>query len=153
MIFALVVRARNINIVMANSPKENSLSRIKVAVGVVFNAQGQILVAKRRPWQHQGECWEFPGGKIEPGETVENALKRELFEEVGIQVLHHEPWLEVAHDYHDKAVLLQVHKVISFQGEPRGCEGQLVQWISPDKLTSLTLPQANEAIVKALRGK
>lgn len=129
------------------------MARVKVAVGVVFNAQGQILVAKRRPEQHQGECWEFPGGKIEPGETVATALKRELFEEVGIQVLHHEPWLEVAHDYQDKSVLLQVHKVISFEGEPWGCEGQLVQWISPDKLTSLPLPQANEAIVKALRAK
>ncbi len=126
------------------------MKRIEVAVGVIINSQGQVLVAKRRPNQHQGDSWEFPGGKIEPGETVSTALKRELFEEVGIEVVHHESWLEINHDYPDKAVCLQVHKVTSFLGEARGCEGQSVQWVVPEDLAKLPLPQANQAILKAL---
>ncbi|MBI2791723.1 MAG: 8-oxo-dGTP diphosphatase MutT [Gammaproteobacteria bacterium] len=124
--------------------------RIEVAVGVVFNQFGQILVAKRHPHQHQGDAYEFPGGKIEPGETVAMALKRELLEEVGIEVVKHEPWIKINHDYSDKSVCLQVHKVFAFIGEPRGCEGQAVQWINPEELVNLTLPEANQAIIKAL---
>jgi 8-oxo-dGTP diphosphatase len=127
------------------------MKRIEVAVGVIINSHGQVLVAKRRPNQHQGDSWEFPGGKIEPGETVSTALKRELFEEVGIEVVHHESWLEINHDYPDKAVCLQVHKVTSFLGEARGCEGQTVQWMLPEQLSGLTLPIANITIVEALR--
>jgi 8-oxo-dGTP diphosphatase len=124
--------------------------RIEVAVGVVVNAQGQVLVAKRHPHQHQGECWEFPGGKVEAGETVAGALKRELLEEVGIEVIHHEPWLEVNHDYPDKSVLLIVHKVLAFQGEARGCEGQHVEWVSSQRLSELPFPAANVEIVKEI---
>lgn len=123
--------------------------RIQVAVGVVFNDQGQVLIAKR-PW-YQGECWEFPGGKIEPGESVELALKRELFEEVGIVVAHHEPWLIIDHDYVDKSVRLKVHKVTQFSGDAKGCEGQKVQWLAPWKLLHLPVPEANKVIVKALQ--
>ncbi len=125
-------------------------SRIDVAVGVVVNDKGQVLVARRQSHQHQAECWEFPGGKIEPGETVPTALKRELFEEVGITVLGHEPWLEIDHDYEDKSVRLCVHKVTAFEGEARGLEGQLIAWYPPELLPDLLLPKANELIVKAL---
>lgn len=124
--------------------------RIPVAVGVVFNDSGQVLIAKRLAHQHQGDCWEFPGGKIEANETVGQALKRELFEEVGITVTHHEPWMTVEHDYHDKAVCLKVHKITAFQGEPRGCEGQVVKWVLPSALLSLPFPMANQSIVQAL---
>lgn len=124
--------------------------RIPVAVGVVFNDSGQVLIAKRLAHQHQGDCWEFPGGKIEANETVGQALKRELFEEVGITVTHHEPWMIVEHDYHDKAVSLKVHKITAFQGEPRGCEGQVVKWVFPSVLLSLPFPMANQSIVQAL---
>ncbi len=124
--------------------------RVNVAVGVVFNNAGQVLVAKRQAHQHQAACWEFPGGKIEANETVVDALKRELLEEVGIVVIHHEPWLVVEHDYEDKAVSLQVHKVHSFSGLALGCEGQEIQWLHPKQLLDLPLPKANEAIVQAL---
>ncbi len=124
--------------------------RIAVAVGVVFNEQGQVLVAKRQSHQHQAHAWEFPGGKVEPGEEVGVALKRELFEEVGIEVIDHEPWLEIDHDYPDKAVRLCVHKVLSFKGQAKGCEGQLIAWHHLDTLPELLLPKANELIVKAL---
>ena len=102
----------------------NILPRIAVAVGVIFNGNGQVLIAKRLPHQHQGECWEFPGGKIEEGESDFNALKRELLEEIGIEVTGSDPWLEVMHDYQDKAVCLKVHKVTVFKGDPKGLEGR-----------------------------
>lgn len=124
--------------------------RIPVAVGVVFNDCGQVLIAKRLAHQHQGDCWEFPGGKIEENESVGQALKRELFEEVGITVTHHEPWMVVEHDYHDKAVSLEVHKITAFSGDPRGCEGQVVKWVLPEALLELPFPMANQSIVQAL---
>lgn len=124
--------------------------RINVAVGVVFNELGQVLIAKRQSHQHQANSWEFPGGKIEPGEDLSLALKRELLEEVGIEVLAHEPLLEIEHDYPDKAVRLCVHKVTAFKGQAKGCEGQLIAWYYPDKLCDLVLPKANEQIVKAI---
>lgn len=127
--------------------------RIPVAVGVVINESGQVLVAKRLSHQHQGDCWEFPGGKIEADESESQALKRELFEEVGITVTHHEPWMVVEHDYHDKAVALIVHKITGFSGIPRGCEGQIVQWVPPEALLTLPFPMANQTIVNALQIK
>lgn len=141
-------QVKNINI--ATDVWHNMLKRIEVAVGIVFNAVGHILVAKRHSHQHQGARWEFPGGKVELGESVGSALKRELLEEVGIQVIKHEPWLEVAHDYEDKSVLLKVHRVLSFQGEPVGREGQVVQWVAIEQLMTLPLLIANETIVSAL---
>lgn len=125
--------------------------RILVAVGVVFNEDGQVLVAKRLAHQHQGDCWEFPGGKIEADESDSQALARELFEEVGIVVTHHEPWMVVDHDYHDKAVSLKVHRITAFSGEPRGCEGQEVKWVPPEELLTLPFPMANHTIVAALQ--
>lgn len=125
--------------------------RIPVAVGVVINESGQVLVAKRLAHQHQGDCWEFPGGKIEANESESQALKRELFEEVGITVTHHEPWMVVEHDYHDKAVALIVHKITGFSGEPQGCEGQVVKWVLPEALLTLPFPMANQSIVQALQ--
>jgi 8-oxo-dGTP diphosphatase len=127
--------------------------RIPVAVGVVINKYGQVLIAKRLSHQHQGDCWEFPGGKIEINESESQALKRELFEEVGITVTHHEPWMVVEHDYHDKAVALIVHKITGFEGEARGCEGQVVKWVPPAALLSLPFPMANQTIVQALQIK
>lgn len=126
------------------------MARVQVAVGVVFNSEGQVLVAKRGPHQHQGECWEFPGGKIEQGESVAAALKRELFEEVGIHVTEHTPWLEVEHDYEDKAVYLNVHKITAFQGVAQGREGQEILWLAPHEISALPLPHANKSIVQAL---
>lgn len=124
--------------------------RIQVAVGLIFNSIGEVLIAKRQSHQHLGGCWEFPGGKIESGESVSSALKRELQEEIGIDVLAHESWFQIEHDYENKAVCLNVHKILSYHGEPKGCEGQQVLWLAPTKLSDFTFPKANEAIVHAL---
>ncbi|CAG0995784.1 partial ADP-ribose pyrophosphatase, partial [Gammaproteobacteria bacterium] len=80
-------------------------SVLHVAVGVIRNGSGEVLVARRHERLHQGGLWEFPGGKVEPGETVEDALRRELREELSIGVESARPLIKIAHDYGDKRVL------------------------------------------------
>ena len=125
-------------------------TRVDVAVGVVFNRVGEVLVARRLSHQHLGECWEFPGGKVEPGESIVDALKRELLEEVGIEAIVHEPWMMFDYDYPGKSLTLHVYKVTHFLGEAQGLEGQPIQWMLPSGLLNLSFPNANHEIREAL---
>ena len=124
---------------------------LHVAVGVVRDGSGRILAARRAASAHQGGLWEFPGGKVEPGETAEDALRRELREELSIAVETASPLLKIAHDYGDRRVLLDVWRVDAFQGEARGMENQPLRWVAPDELAALEFPAANQAIVAAAR--
>lgn len=122
---------------------------IHVAAGVIVNPEGKILVAKRPEHTHQGGLWEFPGGKLETAEPVEEALKRELYEEVGIEVQQARPLIRIHHDYPDKSVLLDVWKVTSFTGTAHGKEGQPVKWLEVSELNLLDFPDANRPIITA----
>ena len=124
---------------------------IHVAAAVIVNPAGEVLLALRPKDKHQGGLWEFPGGKVEPGEVVLAALKRELEEELGIAVIQARPLIRVQHRYPDKAVLLDVWRVAGFEGEPHGREGQTVEWVAPDKLPQRAFPAANQPIVTAAR--
>ncbi|MGB6975929.1 MAG: 8-oxo-dGTP diphosphatase MutT [Gammaproteobacteria bacterium] len=128
----------------------DSNNKVHVAVGVVFNSRGQVLVALRPKHADQSGLWEFPGGKVEPGETVQAALARELYEEVGIVVQSAEPLLQVPHHYPQREVLLDVWKVTAFQGHAYGREGQHIQWLFPHQLTQLAVPAANLVVVEAV---
>lgn len=123
---------------------------VHVAVGVIVNAAGDILIAKRPDKVHQGGLWEFPGGKVEVNETLVKALQRELHEELAINVIATEPLIKIRHDYGDKIVLLDVHKVVRFSGEPKGNEGQPVKWVEPKKLHKYEFPAANRPIITAI---
>ncbi|MDG1066134.1 MAG: 8-oxo-dGTP diphosphatase MutT [Luminiphilus sp.] len=123
---------------------------LHVAVGVLTDAEGRILIARRSAKRHQGGFWEFPGGKVEPGEAVAEALARELEEELGISVEASSPFLEVRHDYGDRKVFLDVHRVTAWRGEPRGLEGQPLAWTLPSSLGDFDFPQGNVAIVEKL---
>lgn len=127
--------------------------RVHVAVGVVCDAMGRILVSQRPAHVHQGGLWEFPGGKVEAGESVQQALTRELDEELAIQVMACVPLLEIAHDYTDKSVLLDVWWVDQFSGEPHGREGQPWQWMEVAALSALTFPEANQPIIAAIAAR
>jgi 8-oxo-dGTP diphosphatase len=127
-------------------------SRVRVAVGVVCNQRGAVLVARRHAHLHQGGLWEFPGGKVDDGEPVYDALCRELLEEVGITVLRAEPLLTIEHDYSDKQVLLEVWRVLAFRGVPLGREGQPLRWLAVEELLPAEFPAANVAIIEALQG-
>jgi 8-oxo-dGTP diphosphatase len=127
--------------------------RVHVAVGVISDGGKRILVAQRAQNAHQGGRWEFPGGKVEDGETVRRALARELLEELAIDIQHCEPLLTIEHDYTDKSVLLDVWWIAAFDGEPRGCEGQPLRWVDVSELGGLEFPEANVPIVAAISKK
>lgn len=126
---------------------------VHVAVGVIKNANGHILIAKRPDHAHMGGRWEFPGGKVERGESLREALARELKEELGISftpATQVSPLITIRHRYPEKTVLLDVHMVECFSGEPRGEEGQPVRWVPVAQLNSYTFPDANYPILNAL---
>lgn len=124
---------------------------LQVAVGVVRDAAGRILIAQRSVARHQGGYWEFPGGKIEPTESVGQALARELAEELDIQVTATRPLIRIPHDYPDRRVVLVVHEVLGYHGEPRGREGQPLRWVSAEALKVADFPAANRPIIAALQ--
>lgn len=129
----------------------NNDNIIHVAVGVLFNTQKQVLVALRSSSHDHGEFWEFPGGKVEPNETVEQALHRELKEEIGIVVQLAKPLIKIKHNYPNKNILLDVWTIEKFIGEPWACESQpMVKWVNIDELADLKMPEANHAIGVAL---
>lgn len=128
------------------------MKRIHVVAGVIYNTgRDQVLLARRKANQHQGGLWEFPGGKVEPGERVEDALVRELAEEVGIAVSGSTPLIEIPWEYTDKLIRLDVHEVAAFKGEPVGLEGQEVRWVRLPDLRTYDFPEANLAIIEKLQ--
>lgn len=124
--------------------------RIHVAAGVILNSSNEVLLALRPKDKHQGGLWEFPGGKVEPGETAAAALARELYEEINISVELAEPLLVTSHDYGDKHVTLDVWTVRRFGGNPEGREGQQLRWVKFADLPHYQFPLANAAIVQVL---
>ena len=124
--------------------------QVHVAVGVIYRDR-EFFLTKRAVNVHQGGKWEFPGGKVESGETVAQALARELKEEVAIDVLACQPLIVIEHDYGDKKVMLDVFLVDNFAGEPNALEGQEQAWFSLTDLTVLDFPEANKAIVSKLQ--
>jgi 8-oxo-dGTP diphosphatase len=123
---------------------------VHVAVGVILDKDRNILLTRRAQDSHQGGLWEFPGGKVETGESLALGLRRELYEELGIAIGRTSALLEVRHDYGDKAVLLDVHVVWDFTGEARGLEGQPLAWVAAEELAQYAFPAANVPIVDAV---
>ncbi len=126
-------------------------NHIAVAVAVIKNREGEILIAKRAANAHQGGLWEFPGGKLEPGETPLAALQREIHEEVGLHIEQARPLITLPYHYPDKSVCLHVFYADVFQGTPAGKEGQTIAWARPNALQQLDFPAANQAIITALQ--
>jgi len=127
---------------------------VHVAVGVIMqtNEAGEVVyfLTRRLELAHQGGKWEFPGGKVESGETVAQALARELKEEVAIDVLSCQPLMVIKHDYIDKSVCLEVFLVDNFHGTPSAQEGQGEGWFTLTELKLLDFPAANEEIITKL---
>lgn len=122
------------------------MSKVFVSVGVIIK-DDKALLAKRHDHQHQGGLWEFPGGKVEPGETPFEALKRELKEEVNLDIHAATQVMTIDHHYPDKSVQLLIFRVTDFSGEAKHCEGQDMRWVSFDDLASLPIPEANKKIM------
>lgn len=123
---------------------------VNVAVAVIERGR-KILVSRRPDHVHQGGLWEFPGGKVESDETIEQALAREIKEELVLEVQACEALLEIHHDYGDKRVCLWVRRVLDFSGEAQGAEQQEVRWVALDALDQYDFPAANAPIIPAIR--
>lgn len=112
---------------------------------------GKLLVAERPEGKPYSGYWEFPGGKVEENEEGVTAIKRELHEELGINVIHAERWFEHLHAYPEKTVYLELWRVTEFTGEPESRENQILRWASYEEILHLRLLEGNLAIMSQIK--
>ena len=124
-----------------------------IGVGVVLNADGEVLIDQRLEEGLLGGLWEFPGGKQEPGETIEACITRELQEELAIEVTVGQELISVDHAYSHKRLRFVVHVCRWLSGEPKPLASQQVRWVLPDDLGNYAFPAANAKIIAALRAR
>lgn len=122
---------------------------VHVAAAVITDGDERILLAKRKAEQHQGGLWEFPGGKVEGDESVEEALVREIEEEVGLTPQRFRRLITLPYHYPDRSVLLDVWYVDAFKGVAHGAEGQEIRWVQRMQLGEYAFPEANGPIIMA----
>lgn len=130
--------------------QKNLFTPIRTVVGIIKREQ-KLLVCERPLGKPYSGYWEFPGGKIEESETVENALIRELQEELGIKVIRAQAWFDHTHTYPDKTVLLHMWLVTEFSGEPCGKEQQKLRWVNSKELVELKLLEGNWPIIGKIK--
>jgi mutator protein MutT len=125
---------------------------IQVAAALIVR-EGRYLIARRKAGVHLGGLWEFPGGKREPGESLEDCLRREIREELGVEITGLVPFQVLRHDYPEKAVELHFFRCSILSGLPRplGCDD--LQWVTPDDLPKFSLPPADRPLVDVLRAE
>jgi 8-oxo-dGTP diphosphatase len=124
---------------------------IEVAAGILADPQGRVLLMQRLPGKHLAGLWEFPGGKVEPGETVAQALVRELEEELGIEALAGPPLISIPWHYPGKSVRLHALRVTDWKGEPHPREGHPLRWAALRDMDPAEMPAADAPILAALR--
>jgi 8-oxo-dGTP diphosphatase len=126
------------------------MNHFHVAAGILRDATGRVLISERLCDGPFDGLWEFPGGKIAPGETAADALKRELAEELGIAMTAARPFMELHHEYPDRTVDLEFFLVSDWRGEPAGLEGQGIRWLQADELDPEELLPADKPVIEAL---
>ncbi|MFZ6800655.1 NUDIX domain-containing protein [Undibacterium sp. Di24W] len=120
-----------------------SASPVNVAVGILMKANGDVLLGQRPEGKPYAGYWEFPGGKVEEGEAILDALKREFMEELGVQIISAEPWCGVEHIYPHAHVRLHFYISREWSGEPQSLEGQAFAWqgtVAVEPLLPATIP-------------
>lgn len=146
-------RAYNLN-VQSELPMSESrapLPHKQIGVAVIHNRQGQILIDRRRQEGLLGGLWEFPGGKMEPGETVQDCIRREIKEELGIEIEVGDPLIVVDHAYTHFRITLNVYHCRHLSGEPQPLECDQVRWVTLAELDQYPFPKANTRIIQALK--
>ena len=128
----------------------NGAGIVRVAVAVLQRPDGRVLLAQRLPGTPYSGYWEFPGGKLEAGESAPAALARELDEELGIEIERTAPWLVQRYAYAHAHVELNFFRVFAWRGEPRGRMGQAIAWQAPGAFDVTPLLPANAAILRSL---
>ncbi len=125
------------------------MQRLHIAAAIILNAEKeQVFITKRPDKVHKGGCWEFPGGKVEPGETAEQATIRELFEEVGIHVTELYHFQSLEYDYPEKSLAFDFFAVTNFNEQPYGKEGQRGEWVPITDLMHYDFPEANIPVLE-----
>ncbi|MET0291532.1 MAG: 8-oxo-dGTP diphosphatase MutT [Steroidobacteraceae bacterium] len=122
-----------------------------VVAAVLVNRRGEVLIAQRPPGKWQAGRWEFPGGKVEPGETGEQAIRRELTEELGVRVDVATELGRFRHDYTDRSVEIALWLVLRHEGEPQGLDGQALRWLPAASLDQADLLEADLPMLPVLR--
>lgn len=123
-----------------------------IGIGVIFNHEGKLLIAKRPDDKMLGGLWEFPGGKQEKGETIEETIIREFEEEVGIHIHLEKPYPPIKHAYSHFKITLQAWRGRLISGEAQPKESSEIRWIEPDELTNYAFPKANRKLVDYILG-
>ncbi|MFB9135179.1 8-oxo-dGTP diphosphatase MutT [Vibrio sp. AK197] len=125
------------------------MKRTHIVAAIIFNPdQSEVFITKRPSDKHKGGFWEFPGGKVEAQESIEQAMCRELDEEIGIEVTKQSLFEHLEYDYSDKSLTFDFIVVSEFRGQPYGKEGQEGQWVKLHQLTDYAFPEANVPILK-----
>ena len=130
------------------------MKRIHIVAAIIYNAErNKIFITKRPDHLHKGGFWEFPGGKVEPSEAIEQAIGRELFEEVGITVTKLSHLQHLEYDYPDKSLKFDFFSIDQFDLEPYGKEGQQGKWVEIGDLINYEFPEANVPVLeKVIKG-
>ncbi|MGC8520516.1 MAG: 8-oxo-dGTP diphosphatase MutT [Steroidobacteraceae bacterium] len=123
---------------------------VQVVAAALIGADRRVLIAERPAGKHMAGRWEFPGGKLAPGESEAEALARELAEELGVEMLAGRPMMRLTHAYEDRRVELSLWLIERFRGEPRGLEGQALKWVEAGGLAAEDILEADRPFLAAL---
>jgi 8-oxo-dGTP diphosphatase len=124
---------------------------VDVAVAVLLRDDGAVLLARRPRGKVYAGYWEFPGGKVEPGEPIVDALRREIREELGVEIKRAHPWITRTFAYPHASVRLHFHRVFTWRGEPRALEHEALAWQQPDSVGVEPLLPANGPVLRGLQ--
>jgi 8-oxo-dGTP diphosphatase len=136
---------------VSDAPVEGDRTVVRVVAAALYDAHGRVLIAERPPGKHMAGRWEFPGGKIEPGESEQQALTRELHEELGVEVTMAHPEITLTHDYPGRRVHISMWIVDGYVGVPCGLDGQGLKWVAPAQLDDEDVLEADRPFIEALQ--
>jgi mutator protein MutT len=129
---------------------KRSKELLNVVIGIIIDTENKVLLNKRKKNTTLSGYWEFPGGKIKPNETLNQALSRELFEELGIKIGNTDPLDSIEYQYSEHDVVLLPFRIIDYKGTPRGLEGQELMWCPLNRLQNVNILPANRFFIEML---
>jgi len=135
------------------SEKSSSLLHKQIGVAVITNQSGKILIDRRKTGGEMGGLWEFPGGKIEPGESIAECIAREIKEELDLAISVGDRLTTITHNYETFKVTLHVHDCEYISGKPTPIECDEIRWVEPSQMDQYQFPQANAQIINLLQSR